>query len=282
MNNDRFDNAMRVNRQDLPHLSRGLRFRNPLLVVFTFLLACLSGSSFSQDLKVISYNIHHGANAQEELTLSQIGSYIKDSGADLVGLQEVDSLCRRSGSQDQMKLLAEMTGMHYAFYRHFAYDGGAYGLGILSRFPILEQKNDRITSIKNGKKESLAQLSVRVDIGESEILFSTVHLALDQATRLIQAREVLEHMSVEIPVILTGDFNALPDTEEIQLIHQKYPMQDSSLQPTFPYHQPIKKIDYIFADPRIGRGLTVVRVPVEISHSDHLPLEAEFSLQRLP
>jgi endonuclease/exonuclease/phosphatase family metal-dependent hydrolase len=262
----------------MPHLSRGLRFRKPLLVVFTLLFACLSGSSFSQNLKVISYNIHHGANAQEELTLAQIGDYIKNSGADLVGLQEVDSLCRRSGSQDQMKLLADMTGMNYAFYRHFAYDGGAYGLGILSRFPILEQKNDRITSIKNGKKESLAQLSVRVAIGGKEILFSTVHLALDQGTRLIQAREVLEHLSIEIPVILTGDFNALPDTEEIQLIHRRYPMQDSSLQPTFPHHQPIKKIDYIFADPRIGRGLTVVRVPVEILHSDHLPLEAEFSL----
>ncbi len=273
---------MRVNRPDLSHVSRGLRFRNPLLAVFTLALTFLSGSSFSQNLKVISYNIHHGANAQEELTLTQIGAYIKDSGADLVGLQEVDSLCRRSGSQDQMKLLAEMTGMHYAFYRHFAYDGGAYGLGILSKFPILEQEDNRITSLKNGKTESLAQLSVRVDIGGGEILFSTVHLALDQTTRLIQAREVLEHVSGDLPVVLTGDFNALPDTEEIQLIHRKYPMQDSSLQPTFPHHQPIKKIDYIFADPRLGRGLTEVRVPLKILHSDHLPLEAKYSLRRIP
>lgn len=249
-----------------------------LFPVFTLLLAFSPGLSFSQTLKVISYNIHHGANAQEELTLSQIGEYIEKSGADLVGLQEVDSLCHRSGRQDQMKLLAEKTGMNYAFYRHFAYDGGAYGLGILSRFPILEQKNDRITSIKNGKKESLAQLTVRVDIGEKEILFSTVHLALDQSTRLVQAEEVLAHLSGDLPVVLTGDFNALPDTEEIQMIHQLYPMQDTLRHPTFPQDRPIKKIDYIFTDPGIGKSLKNTRVPLEVLFSDHLPIEAEFSL----
>lgn len=256
-----------------------LGFRVPFLLVLSFLLLLISGPAYSQHLKVISYNIHHGANSTEEITLEQIGEYIKNSGADLVGLQEVDSLCRRSGSQDQMKMLAEMTGMHYAFYRHFAYDGGAYGLGILSKSPILKQRNQRITSFKDGKEQSLAQLSVKVAIGESQLLFSTVHLALDQGTRLIQVREVLEHLNGNLPVILTGDFNALPDTEEIQLIDQVYPMQDKSLQPTFPYQQPVKKIDYIFADPRIGRALTKIRVPLEILHSDHLPLEAEFSLK---
>ena len=248
------------------------------LPIFTLLLTFLPGLSLSQNLKVISYNIHHGANAQEELTLSQIGEYIKNSGADLVGLQEVDSLCHRSGRQDQMKLLAEKTGMYYAFYRHFAYDGGAYGLGILSRFPILEQKNDRITSIKNGMKESLAQLSVKIDTGEKEILFSTVHLGLDQRTRLIQTEEVLAHLSGNLPIVLVGDFNALPDSEEIQKIHHLFPMQDTMRRSTFPHERPIKKIDYIFADPRLGKTLIKTRVPLEALHSDHLPLEAEFLL----
>lgn len=261
--------------------SRGCRIQILSLLAFSLFMAFTPGLVFSQNLKVISYNIHHGADAEERLTLSQIGDYLKASGADLVGLQEVDSLCRRSGNQDQMKLLAEMTGMHYTFYRHFAYDGGAYGLGILSKYPILAQRNERITSIKNGKKESLGHLTVQVKVGEKDLLFSTVHLALDQPTRLIQAKEILEHLEGDLPVILTGDFNAVPDTEEIQLIHHKYPMQDRSLQPTFPHIQPVKKIDYIFADPRVGKALTKVSVPTDVLHSDHLPLEAEFSLQGL-
>ena len=263
----------------LDSVKRGLGCPAPFFVVFALLSAVIPDFSFSQNLKVISYNIHHSANAREEPTLDQIGAYIKKSGADLVGLQEVDSLCHRSGNQDQMKLLAEMTGMYYAFYRHFAYDGGAYGLGVLSKFPILEEDNDRITSLRGGRIESLAQLSVRVNIGKSEILFSTVHFGLDQATRLVQAREVLEHLGGDLPVILTGDFNALPDTEEIQLIDQVYPMQDLRYQPTFPYDRPIKKIDYIFASPEVRKSLTKVWVPLHVVHSDHLPLEAEFSLQ---
>lgn len=265
-------------RTQISHRSRSAE--NRLLFAFFLLLGLHPGFSFSQTLKVISYNIHHGANAEEKLTLNQIGEYLKKSGADLVGLQEVDSLCRRSGNQDQMKLLAEMTGMHYAFYRHFAYDGGAYGLGILSKYPIREQRNERITSIKNGNSESLAHLSVRIRVEEMELVFSTVHLALDQSTRLIQAREVLGHLAGDLPVILTGDFNALPSTEEIQLIHEKYPMQDRSLQPTFPHIRPTKKIDYTFASPEIGKGLKKIKVPLEVLHSDHLPLEAEFFLKR--
>ncbi len=95
----------------------------------------------AQKIQIMSYNIHHGANRQEVNTLAEIGRFIKESGVDLVGLQEVDSMCNRSGKVDQMKKLGEITGMQYAFVRHFAYDGGAYGLGILSKYPISEVRN---------------------------------------------------------------------------------------------------------------------------------------------
>lgn len=242
------------------------------------LLLVLSLPSKGQNLKVMSYNIHHGADAAERMTLREIGAFIKKSGADLVGLQEVDSLCRRSGNVDQMKVLAEITGMHYAFYRHFAYDGGAYGLGILSKYPIKEQSNKRITSMKNGRKESLAFLAVKLHTGRKELVFSTVHMALDQATRLIQADEIMRHLAGDEPVILTGDFNALPDTEEIQLISERLSFMDQSLAPTFPAAEPIKKIDYIFVSPSLLKKNSSTVVRKEIRYSDHLPLEAMLTL----
>jgi len=250
---------------------------------FFFGVVCLWVMLFSfpsqgQSLKVMSYNIHHGADAAEQMTLQEIGAFIKKSEADLVGLQEVDSLCRRSGNQDQMKVLAEITGMHYAFYRHFAYDGGAYGLGILSKFPIKEQRNERITSMKNGKKESLAFLAVKLGVGKKELVFSTVHLALDQPTRLIQAEEIMRHLAGSEPVILTGDFNALPDTKEIELISERLTFMDQGLAHTFPAAEPVKKIDYIFVSPSLVKKKNSTLVRKEIHYSDHLPLEATLKL----
>lgn len=246
--------------------------------VLSLSMLLLSITSQGQNLKVMSYNIHHGADAKEQLTLAEMGAFIKESGADLVGLQEVDSLCRRSGGIDQMKALAAITGMHYAFYRHFAYDGGAYGLGILSKYPIEEQRNERITSIQKGKKRSLAFLSAKLKVGKKELVFATVHMALDQETRLIQAAEVMRYLAGDESVILTGDFNALPNTEEIRLISERLPFMDNDLKATFPAGDPVKKIDYIFASPSLleKKNRTVVRK--EIPYSDHLPLEGELRL----
>lgn len=248
------------------------------LALLCLLFALFSLPSQGQKLNVMSYNIHHGADATEQMTLKEMGAFIKESGADLVGLQEVDSLCGRSGNIDQMKVLAEITGMHYAFYRHFAYDGGAYGLGILSKYPIKEQINERITSIQQGKKASLAFLGVKLRAGGKDLVFSTVHMALDQPTRLIQAEEIMHHLAGHEPVILTGDFNALPDTEEIQLISNRLPFMDKGLAHTFPSAEPVRKIDYIFVSPSLLKKKNSTIVRKEIRYSDHLPLEATLRL----
>jgi len=227
----------------------------------------------------MSYNIHHGADQNEVNTLEKMGEFILNSNADLVGLQEVDSVCNRSGKVDQMKVLAEITGMHYVFLRHFEYDGGAYGLGILSKYPIINQQNDKITSIKNGEKKSLALLSAKILLPEGkEMRFATVHFALDQATRLIQAGETLAHLDSDIPVVLTGDFNAEPSTEEMELLSQNYTMADSNLGNTFPVVNPHKKIDYIWVSKDCFLQSSEIQIPLSITYSDHLPLMSDILL----
>lgn len=249
-----------------------------ILSFFVTLMA--SEVTDAQSLKVITYNIHHGADKNEVNTLKEIGEYIRNSNADLVGLQEVDSMCNRSGKVDQMKVLAEITGMHYAFLRHFEYDGGAYGLGVLSKHPITSQRNGTITSMKNGEKKSLALLSTRVKLpNNKEVEFATVHFALDQSTRLIQAGETLKFLDSDGSVILTGDFNAEPDTEEMNRLAVQFRLVDEKLRNTFPVINPVKKIDYIWVSEENLRKVSKVRIPLKIQSSDHLPLEAEVILR---
>lgn len=252
--------------------------RYPILCLLFALF--LNSSSEAQTLKVMSYNIHHGYNKDEIDKLEEMGSFIKSSGADLVGLQEVDSLCNRSGKKDQMKRLAEITGMYYAFVRHFAYDGGAYGLGILSRYPIAEIRNDRITSL--GKQGSLALLSAEVSLpGNSKVLFSTVHFALDQPTRLKQAEESIRFLKRDFPVILTGDLNAEPGTPEIVKLSDYFRGTGAYEQLSFPEHKPVKRIDYIFISSTSLKKVLDTKVPGDIYHSDHLPLISRVKLKRV-
>jgi endonuclease/exonuclease/phosphatase family metal-dependent hydrolase len=233
----------------------------------------------AQAIKVMTYNIHHGTDRHEVNTLKEIGWFIKSTGADLVGLQEVDSMCSRSGKEDQMKTLAEITGMHYAFVRHFAYDGGAYGLGILSKFPVANIKNDRISALgKDGEKKTLALLSADVAVSRKrKILFSTVHFALDQPTRITQSDEVLGYLKSELPVIITGDLNAEPVQKEILKLEQSYASIDGAGQKslTFPDHGAVKKIDYVFVKKTVLKRTVNSLVLPEVHLSDHLPLLVE-------
>lgn len=228
----------------------------------------------------MTYNIHHGANKEEEDRLEQMGAFIKQSGVDLVGLQEVDSVCRRSGSVDQMKKLGEITGMHYAFVRHFAYQGGAYGQGILSRYPISEVRNNRLTLLKKDSiRESLAMISANILLpGKKNILFASAHYALDEATQIVQASETVSFLSSKnIPVIFTGDLNATPAMKEIRYLDTFFTTTDTTYIPTYPVDKAIKTIDYIYVSTADLAGIKNFKVPV-VDHSDHLPVVSTIKL----
>jgi endonuclease/exonuclease/phosphatase family metal-dependent hydrolase len=257
-----------------------MKYIGSLLLLILFIYRPLS----AQKVHIMSYNIHHGANKKEVNTLKEIGLFIKASGAGLIGLQEVDSMCNRSGNEDQMKKLAEITGMHYAFVRHFAYDGGAYGLGILSKYPISAIKNDRITSLPKGtEKKSLALLSAKISLpGKKEIIFSTVHFALDQPTRITQSLESIAYLKRGLPVILTGDLNSEPGQQEIlqlEEVHANIGLEGTNVL-TYPDEKAVKRIDYIFVSKGELKKVVSSGVNNNIHHSDHLPLMAEVVLTK--
>ena len=251
--------------------------------LFSILIVSFSVLSLqAQKLTVMSYNIHHGTNAAEKDYLVEMALLIKASKADLVGLQEVDSVCKRSGNVDQMKRLAELTGMHYAFARHFAYDGGAYGNGILSRYPISDIKNHRITLIKkDGSKDSRALITAEVALpNNKQMLFASVHFALDAPSRLIQAKETLALLGTKtMPVILTGDLNCVPGTPELSVLDTFFTEVDPLLTPTFPAVKPTRKIDYIYVSSANLKKILSYKVFDEIGYSDHAPMLVKVRLK---
>lgn len=233
----------------------------------------------------MSYNIHHGRNDFGQVDLNAIAEVIKRSGAELIGLQEVDSVCRRSGNVDQMKVLAELTGMHYAFGKHFDYDGGSYGLGILSKHPISKVYEQRITSFSENEDDNktLVFLSADIQLNSAKTVhFATVHFDYrkDPAVRLEQSSEVAEYLRhINYPAILTGDLNAEPDKTEIRNLYKTFTGTDTSGAYTFPADQPVKKIDYVLVSkPHLKKVVShqVINEPVA---SDHRPVMANIMIK---
>lgn len=240
------------------------------------------GTSRPGAIKVVSYNILHGTNQQNENSLTSQALALIELKPDLVGLQEVDDKCARSAGVDQMKELARLTGMHSAFGPHFDFQGGQYGLGLLSRYPLSDVRTDRITLItKEGTTETRALLSATATLdGGTTVRLATVHMGLNQPSRIIQAREILKHLKpAEQTVVLTGDFNAEPGTEEITILEEALQNTGTSDNGTYPVGKPIKVIDYIMVSRAVLAERSNYHVHTEVPHSDHYPISVELSLK---
>lgn len=80
----------------------------------------------------------------------------------MVALQEVDSMVERTGRVDQTTVLGQLTGMHSVFGTFFDYQGGRYGMSLLSRYPFISYMNHLLPK----GVESRAALAVTVRLGD--------------------------------------------------------------------------------------------------------------------
>lgn len=244
-----------------------------------------------RELRVMTYNIHHGAGTDGRLDLQRIAGVIRDPGAEIVGLQEVDDhWSARSDFRDQARELADVLGMHYAYGANLDREPAEpgqprrrYGTAILSEYPILDSENTLLPS----PEEQRGVLEARINVRGVPLHFYDTHLENDSGgkdespTRAAQISAVLERTRDDggEPAVIVGDFNAVPDEEEMSLVYARY--TDAWLAGgegpgyTIGAANPIRRIGYVFVSPEIGvEGATVPRTLA----SDHLPVVADLSL----
>lgn len=86
-----------------------MRWKTFLSLLFLCLLTVdVNGQS---TLRLMSYNIRHGAGLDGRLDFERIAEVIKREHPDVVALQEVDSVTRRTGGRDFLGELGVSTGM---------------------------------------------------------------------------------------------------------------------------------------------------------------------------
>lgn len=232
-------------------------------------------------IRVMSFNILHcEVYKQNRIDFDAFANAIRESGADIIGLNEVRGMGSREDYRAQAQILAEKTGFYYYFAKAIDVGGeNPYGNALLSRFPVLHAETvmipDPVLRIGGGF-ETRCLLKAQLDVPGGLTVLVT-HFGLHESEQKNAVQTVIANLEAQ-KLILMGDFNVYPDDKILLPIRER--LNDAAAlfrQPlcSFPSDAPDRKIDYIFVSPAVR--LLSADIPAVVL-SDHRPHNAEIEI----
>ncbi|GAA0424338.1 hypothetical protein GCM10008934_13030 [Virgibacillus salarius] len=246
-------------------------------------------------IKVATYNMAAGRGTDGNYQLERIAETIQETGADIIGLQEVDvHWGARSNYDNTIQLLAEELDMYYYFAPIYDMEPAQgsdhrrqFGVAMLSKYPITNAANRQITRLSTqdpNPEPRLAPgfLEAEITIEGAVVHFYVTHLDYrsNPAIREMQVSDMSAIMLENNYNILVGDMNARPNAEELHPLFQWYDdaWHINDVQGyTYPSTVPNRRIDYIFTSPRMKIDAAQVNMS---NASDHLPVTADVTILR--
>lgn len=223
-------------------------------------------------LRILAYNTHHGEGMDGTLDLERIGALIAETEPDVVTLQEIDQAVDRTGGVDQAVRYGALTGMEPLFGDFMEYQGGRYGMALLSRLEILESTNIRLPP--GAEPRSALTARIRLPGSGREAVISGIHFYRTEEERLAQATSLMESLKDEDGlVLLAGDFNSTPGSPVMELLETRWTVALKTGSPlTFPADGPEREIDFVLLRPKGQVRVLEHRVLDEEVASDHRPV----------
>lgn len=238
-----------------------------LLSLLSFILLSFSPS---EPLRLLSYNIRNAKGMDNVTDYTRIAGIITQSKASIVALQELDSVTQRSKGVDVLKELSEATGMYASYGAAIVFQGGKYGVGILSKEKPLAQKAVPLP----GAEEARVLLMVEF---KEYVVFCT-HFSLTEKDRISSVKIIEAALQAYTkPVFLAGDLNDTPGSITMLLLRQKFQLLSSNGL-SFPSDKPDRCIDYILAHSKTSIQVLKSAVLYEPTASDHRPVLVEVGL----
>lgn len=255
------------------------------LLLFFGLFALPTFSQKGDSLRIITYNIHHAGPPAKPGTID-VEAFInlfKKYPSDVIALQEVDVNTKRSGNSNEAKLIADGLGMQAFFARAIDYDGGRYGVALLSRFPLKDTQIIYLpmdTSMK-GEQRVLATAVITLS-SQHSVTIGCTHLDHQKSSksRELQIRTISSiAKDNKNAFVLAGDFNDESGSGVIAEFDKLFQRTCDVCPLTFPADRPTKTIDFI-GYKRSGRiKILSHTVLPEAFASDHLPVRAVIQFQ---
>ena len=237
-------------------------------IYFLLCMLAMAASAHSQDyLKLMSYNIRNAKGMDNVRNVQRIVNVINNEAPDVVAVQELDSMTTRSNQTYVLAEVAERTQMHASYAPAISFQGGKYGIGILSKeqpiairtFPLPGREEERMLMVAEFK----------------DYVFACTHLSLTEEDRLASLEIIKNSANTSNkPFFLAGDLNDTPESPFIQSLQKDFQVLTNTKKPTYPAPEPRETIDYIAA----WKGTTgnfanlSAQVVEEALASDHRPI----------
>ncbi len=253
------------------------KIRTRILIIFTILVSgyiettAQSPQKTASSIRVLTFNILHGATTKGDFDLDKIASVIKQANPDLVALQEVDFKTNRAKGYDLVTELGWRTKMAPLFGKAMDYDGGGYGEGILTRMPIISSRTIVLPHSPGSEPRAALEVTVKLTSGDT-ICFIGTHLdhLSNSPDRIAQTDKINQFSGKnKYPTILSGDLNDTPESKAIKNLKKIWTDAADETKPTYPSSNPKIKIDYIFYRPAKNWKVTETKVICDSIASDH-------------
>lgn len=247
-----------------------------------------AGRAGSETLRIMTYNVHGCAGRDGKVAPSRIGRIIARHNPDIVCLQELDVL----KDSHQAEVIAEKLEMVFQYHSAFTMKKGLHGNAVLSRFPMRLVASGFLPRLSTSRiHEPRGALWVEIDLGSERLQLVNTHLSLLPSEGLLQADALLGPAWLgrpgrKDPVILCGDFNAVPGSRVCRrldraLRNAQLELPGHAVQATLPSFYPLRALDHVY----LGAGVEILSIEVprtdlERMASDHLPLIARVALPR--
>ena len=238
-------------------------------------------------LRLATYNVGVFSKSGTNTTL-MIVEMMKELGVCALSMNELDS-CNTRHQVFQLKSFArEMGSWDYTYAPALNYKGGWYGIGIASdpKLNIIRRFRLKLSQAGGSEVRALAVSEFQ------DFVFCSTHLDhKSKDAQLVQAGEITAwvektYANSRKPVILCGDFNALPSSGTLAYMRQNWTI----LSPdgfTYPASNPSKCIDYIMVYKNAADRIELkdAKIPVKFTTgdvavaSDHLPVYVDIVIK---
>jgi endonuclease/exonuclease/phosphatase family metal-dependent hydrolase len=198
----------------------------------------------------------------------QVSEVINRCEPTVVAIQELDSVTTRSNGVYVLDILAKNTNMVPTYAAAIDFQGGKYGIGLLSKEAPISVKRVPLP----GREESRMLLVCEF----KDFVMACTHLSLTKEDQILSINIIKESLKgYDKPVFLAGDMNSEPGSETQKGLNEFLSTLSSTAQPTFPANAPRECIDFIYTldnkySPAKVSDITVVSEAG--TASDHLPV----------
>ncbi|MFZ5469234.1 MAG: endonuclease/exonuclease/phosphatase family protein [Myxococcota bacterium] len=216
-------------------------------------------------VRFASYNVKSGLHT----SLEEVATELESIRPDVVALQEVDVGVDRTHRVDEAQFFAERLGLQALFAAAIERGGGAYGVAMLTRFPV--QAARRVELRAFGSYEPRVAIDAELCLAKTPLHFVAVHA--DFLNPGANAETLARHIQgyVGKGLVVAGDLNATPSEEAPRKLTGKglFDLFLTAERPTFWPSQ--TRLDYVFVDAPLAAQLIEAKVG-EVKASDHFPI----------